>query len=98
MRYRNIGARRVWPTLVDESTGRTLELDAGDEVELSDELADPYLAPASADAGDPGPDSAPTPEQAAREVHLRDEIAADQAALGYVHMPPATPAGDGEKE
>ncbi len=43
MRYRNIGEHRVWPTLIDEDTGRTLELDPGQECELADEVSDPYL-------------------------------------------------------
>lgn len=48
MRYRNTGGRRVWPTLTDEQTGRTLELDAGEEADLAAEVDDPYLEPVSA--------------------------------------------------
>jgi hypothetical protein len=50
MRYRNVGSRRVWPTLADELTGHTLELDAGEECELASEVEDPYLEPVGADA------------------------------------------------
>jgi hypothetical protein len=42
-RYRNTGERRVWPTLTDQATGRTLELAAGQEGELAGEVDDPYL-------------------------------------------------------
>jgi hypothetical protein len=50
MRYRNTGGHRVWPTLTDELTGRTLELDPGQECELADEVSDPYLEVVGAQA------------------------------------------------
>jgi hypothetical protein len=68
MRYRNTGGPRVWPTLSDEQTGHTLELDAGQECELSGKVDDRYLEPVGADDV--------TPAQAV----LSDEPAADAGA------------------
>ncbi len=62
MRYRNIGERRVWPSLIDQQTGRTLELEPGQEGELSGEVGDPYLELVGADertAGIEGVEGAP---------------------------------------
>lgn len=47
-RYRNTDTqRRVWPSLQDPGTGRTLELDPGEEVvaDFGDDLTDTYLQP-----------------------------------------------------
>jgi hypothetical protein len=49
MRYRNTGEHRVWPTLIDLQTGRTLELDAGEEADLAAEVDDAYLEPVGAE-------------------------------------------------
>ena len=57
MRYRNSGQRRVWPALTDELTGRTLELEPGQEGELSGEVQDRYLERVT--AGIEGVDGAP---------------------------------------
>ncbi|MGD0386768.1 MAG: hypothetical protein ABSB73_11620, partial [Solirubrobacteraceae bacterium] len=59
----------VWPALVDELTGRTLELDAGQECELAGEVDEPHLEPVGAD------------EPRADDEQLRAQIEAEKARL-----------------
>lgn len=57
MRYRNVSNEtRVWPTLQDSATGRTLTLPPGGETEIDGFVIDPYLR-----VVEPDPEPEPTP-------------------------------------
>lgn len=46
MRYRNVsGDHRIWPTLTNAETGRTLELADGEDAEIDGDVTDDRLEP-----------------------------------------------------
>lgn len=68
MRYRNVsGEHRTWPTLMNADTGRTLELDDGEDAEVAGDVTDHRLAPVRPRKSEPTTAPEPAVEPSAKE-------------------------------